>query len=116
MFDDPALWLPFVFAALMGLAILIYVILDGFDLGIGILVILTPPQYTGRVAGVFVANGNGDRVEQGLFGGVHNGGREHFRFTRPGGAYGNDLFAVADLKDGATVSWHIPVGARRTQY
>jgi cytochrome bd ubiquinol oxidase subunit II len=29
--------LPFIFAALMGLAILIYVVLDGFDLGVGIL-------------------------------------------------------------------------------
>lgn len=36
-FDDPDLWLPFTFAALMGVAILIYVILDGFDLGIGVL-------------------------------------------------------------------------------
>jgi cytochrome d ubiquinol oxidase subunit II len=30
-------WLPYIFAALMGIAILVYVILDGFDLGIGIL-------------------------------------------------------------------------------
>ena len=37
MFGDPALWLPFVFASLMGLSILIYVVLDGFDLGIGVL-------------------------------------------------------------------------------
>lgn len=37
MFGDPAVWLPLVFAALMGLSILIYVILDGFDLGVGIL-------------------------------------------------------------------------------
>jgi cytochrome d ubiquinol oxidase subunit II len=37
MFDDPAQWLPAVFAFLMGLSILIYVILDGFDLGVGIL-------------------------------------------------------------------------------
>ena len=37
MFDDPAVWLPFTFAALMGLAILIYVVLDGFDLGVGVL-------------------------------------------------------------------------------
>lgn len=36
-FDDPALWLPVVFAGLMGLSILVYVVLDGFDLGIGIL-------------------------------------------------------------------------------
>lgn len=37
MFSDPAIWLPFVFAGLMGLSILIYVILDGYDLGVGIL-------------------------------------------------------------------------------
>ncbi len=34
---DPALWLPLTFAGLMGLAILVYVVLDGFDLGVGIL-------------------------------------------------------------------------------
>lgn len=36
-FGDPEQWLPFVFAGLMGLSILIYVILDGYDLGVGIL-------------------------------------------------------------------------------
>lgn len=36
-FGDPAQWLPLTFAALMGLSILIYVVLDGFDLGVGIL-------------------------------------------------------------------------------
>jgi len=38
LFGDPAVWLPFVFAGLMGLSILIYVILDGYDLGVGLLV------------------------------------------------------------------------------
>ncbi|SFJ36004.1 cytochrome d ubiquinol oxidase subunit II [Jannaschia pohangensis] len=33
----PEIWLPFVFAALMGGSILLYVILDGYDLGVGIL-------------------------------------------------------------------------------
>lgn len=37
IFGDPAIWLPFTFAALMGLSILVYVVLDGFDLGIGVL-------------------------------------------------------------------------------
>ena len=37
LFDDPSRWLPMVFAALMGLSILIYVILDGYDLGVGAL-------------------------------------------------------------------------------
>ena len=36
-FGDPAVWLPFTFAALMGISILVYVVLDGFDLGIGLL-------------------------------------------------------------------------------
>ncbi|HSG91890.1 MAG TPA: cytochrome d ubiquinol oxidase subunit II [Pseudomonadales bacterium] len=37
LFGDPAVWLPLAFATLMGLSILIYVILDGFDLGVGVL-------------------------------------------------------------------------------
>ncbi len=37
LFADPAVWLPFTFAGLMGLSILIYVVLDGFDLGVGLL-------------------------------------------------------------------------------
>ena len=37
LFGDPAVWLPLTFAALMGISILIYVILDGFDLGVGLL-------------------------------------------------------------------------------
>lgn len=37
MFGDPTLWLPIAFAGLMGVSILIYVCLDGYDLGVGIL-------------------------------------------------------------------------------
>ncbi|MEM1040702.1 MAG: cytochrome d ubiquinol oxidase subunit II [Pseudomonadota bacterium] len=37
LFGDPAVWLPLAFAGLMGTSILIYVVLDGFDLGVGIL-------------------------------------------------------------------------------
>ena len=39
MFDGLPMhdWLPVAFAALMGLSILIYVVLDGFDLGVGLL-------------------------------------------------------------------------------
>ncbi len=36
-FGDPAVWLPVAFAVLMGLSILVYVVLDGFDLGVGML-------------------------------------------------------------------------------
>ncbi|MBM7066359.1 cytochrome d ubiquinol oxidase subunit II [Actibacterium sp. 188UL27-1] len=37
LFGDPAVWLPLTFAALMSLSIVIYVVLDGFDLGVGVL-------------------------------------------------------------------------------
>ena len=37
LFGDPTQWLPIAFAMLMGVSILIYVILDGFDLGVGVL-------------------------------------------------------------------------------
>lgn len=40
-FGDPTVWLPWTFAALMGLSILIYVVLDGFDLGVGLLMPLS---------------------------------------------------------------------------
>jgi cytochrome bd ubiquinol oxidase subunit II len=41
--------LPFIFAALMGLSILIYVILDGFDLGVGILFPFATPDERDRM-------------------------------------------------------------------
>jgi cytochrome d ubiquinol oxidase subunit II len=41
---NPAAWLPWAFASLMGVSILIYVILDGFDLGVGILSRWTTPR------------------------------------------------------------------------
>ncbi len=37
IYDTAPIWLPVVFAFLMGLSILIYVMLDGYDLGVGIL-------------------------------------------------------------------------------
>ncbi len=46
---DPALWLPFTFAALMGLSILIYVCLDGFDLGVGVLFPFATPEERDRM-------------------------------------------------------------------
>jgi cytochrome bd ubiquinol oxidase subunit II len=53
MFNDPAVWLPFVFAALMGLSILIYVVLDGFDLGVGLLFpFATPAERDQMVASI----------------------------------------------------------------
>jgi cytochrome d ubiquinol oxidase subunit II len=51
MFSDPAHWLPVAFAGLMGLSILIYVILDGFDLGVGVLFPLANDAEKDRMVG-----------------------------------------------------------------
>ena len=42
--DAIAFWLPLVWAALVGIAVALYVILDGFDLGLGILFQLEPKE------------------------------------------------------------------------
>jgi cytochrome bd ubiquinol oxidase subunit II len=49
MFNEPAVWLPFIFAGLMGLSILIYVVLDGFDLGVGLLFPFATPAERDRM-------------------------------------------------------------------
>ncbi|MCH2164572.1 MAG: cytochrome d ubiquinol oxidase subunit II [Marinovum sp.] len=49
LFGDPNVWLPFTFAALMGLSILIYVVLDGFDLGVGLLMPLADANEKDRL-------------------------------------------------------------------
>ena len=41
--------LPVIFAGLMGLAILVYVILDGFDLGVGVLFAVAPEKHRDRM-------------------------------------------------------------------
>ena len=43
--------LPVIFAALMGASILLYVILDGFDLGVGLLMPLATPEERDRMIG-----------------------------------------------------------------
>jgi cytochrome bd ubiquinol oxidase subunit II len=42
-FIDPW-WLPVIFASLMGLSVLLYVVLDGYDLGVGMLTVLEPSE------------------------------------------------------------------------
>ncbi len=49
LFGDPGTWLPFAFAFLMGLSILIYVVLDGFDLGVGVLLPLATADEKDRM-------------------------------------------------------------------
>lgn len=49
LFGEPTVWLPIVFAVLMGISILVYVILDGYDLGVGLLCTLATPEEKDRM-------------------------------------------------------------------
>ncbi len=42
--DDLSFWLPVIWVAVLGVAVALYVVLDGFDLGIGILVPASPEE------------------------------------------------------------------------
>jgi hypothetical protein len=43
-----------------------------------------------------------------------NGGRAHFRFSKSGGGYGNNVYAVAIMPDGRRIGFLIPNGGART--
>lgn len=49
LFGDPTVWLPITFAVLMGASVLIYVVLDGFDLGVGVLFPFATPDEKDRM-------------------------------------------------------------------
>ncbi len=73
----------------------------------GNLVVLLPSQYNGKVSSVSV---NGER---GSFSGIANGNRTHWRFSKPGAAYGSNARVVA-ATSGGNVSWTVPNGGART--
>ena len=74
----------------------------------GKLVVLLPARLTGKVNGVTV---NG---ESGNFSGVHNGGREHYRYSKPGGSYAAPARINASLKAGGSESWTVTNPSSRT--
>ena len=80
------------------------------------LVVLLPPQYTGQVRGCYIASPSGAPIETGSFASVANGGREHYRYSKPGSGYPNGCHAVAMLKAGGSVHWTVPNTSARTSY
>jgi hypothetical protein len=82
--------------------------------GDGKLVVLLPSSLTGKVNGCSLSYSGGS--ESGRNVGVHNGNREHFRYSKPGAGYGQNIRVTASLKDGTTQSWTVPNGASRTTF
>jgi hypothetical protein len=79
----------------------------------GKLVILTPEELTGRVTGVILKDSSGNVLEKGSSGGVGNGGREHFRYTKPGSQYPSNLVVEVQLAGGGSKTYSIPDPSKR---
>ena len=68
----------------------------------GNLAILLPAKLTGNVESVEVYDPKGELVETGKPSGVGNGGREHYRFSQPGGDFPDRSKVVIHMNDGTT--------------
>ena len=79
------------------------------------LAILLPPRLAGLVQGVDLISPSGDKIESGRYAGNGNGGRDHFRFTRPGGDYSDGLNVEVRLTTGEVVRYKIPETSARTE-
>jgi len=64
------------------------------------LVVLLPKKLTGKVSSVSVVDKNGHLRGKGKMSGVANGGREHYRFTKPGAKFPPGCKVIIHLKDG----------------
>lgn len=81
----------------------------------GKLAVLLPPNLAGQVQSVSLVGPNGEIIESGRYAGNGNGGRDHYRFTKPGGQYPNGLTVLATLASGELVKYIINETSQRTE-
>ncbi len=81
----------------------------------GNLVVLLPRSLTDSNREAWIKDQDGNIIEKARYGGVHNGGREHYFFSRRGNAYQN-VFVVSYDSAGNLVHWPIANGAGRITY
>ena len=81
----------------------------------GRLAVLLPSGLAGLVAGVKLVDSKGNPLETGRYSGNGNGGRDHFRFTKPGGDYPDALRVEITLKTGELVRYFIQETSERTE-
>lgn len=73
----------------------------------GKLAVLLPPQYAGVAQAAYLVGPDGERLEKGQDGGVGNGDRQHYRFSKPGGKYPPGTTVVVELANGETATWTV---------
>ena len=80
----------------------------------GNLVVLTPERMAGNVASVVVRGPDGSVLATGRPAGNGNGGRDHFRFDKPGSSLPPNVTIEVKLRDGTTSSY--PIGNPSLRY
>ncbi len=81
----------------------------------GRLAILLPPNLAGQVQSVSLVGPNGEIIESGRYSGNGNGGRDHYRFTKPGGQYPDGLTVLATLANGDLIRYIINKTSERNE-
>jgi hypothetical protein len=84
----------------------------------GRLVVLLPPALSGNIvsAGIYsnLPANDDNKLEEGRFAGDdHNGGRAHFRFSKPGSQYPDGVYVVAELRNGQRATFEIADSSSR---
>jgi len=79
----------------------------------GNLVVLLPASMTHMIERVLLKDKDGKELESGSMSGIHNGGREHFRFNKAGADYPKNLSVEIRLKDGRSMQYQIPDPSQR---
>jgi hypothetical protein len=81
----------------------------------GKLAVLLPSTLTGRIKSVSVLSPDGKKVlQKGRFSGIGNGSREHYRFTKAGGAFPDRSIVLIKLEDGSLRHVKINDTSKRT--
>jgi hypothetical protein len=80
----------------------------------GNLVILSPYDFTGKIATVRLTQ-DGELVEEGRFSGIANGNRSHYRFNQPGSKYPANLTVEFALDSGVVEEFLIRNPAERKE-
>jgi hypothetical protein len=81
----------------------------------GKLVIVTPAAMAGDIVSLKLKGPDGNLLEQGTFGGNGNGGRDHFRFSKPGERYPDELTVEIRLSDGSLKTYVINDSSERNE-
>jgi hypothetical protein len=79
------------------------------------LVVILPQKLAGLVSSVRLMSPTGELLEAGNYSGNGNGGRDHYRFSKPGGEYPDGLTVEATLRTGEVVRYKIAETSERTE-